>query len=171
LKNLLAISRLNDIIFLENYLKAGDFCMKKSIVMLLIVAVMITMVFAGCAGKTDDLLSTIDREAPYTAQLPSVITSIEPDEPDEVEVLIGTVSGATGAVNVRSEPSINGIVIGSVMPGEKYLVTEEFAAEEWHKVKYNGSVGFVHANYLTVTTGTMDMLDAGNQGDAEPDVE
>ena len=122
--------------------------MKKTILLILALVMLFSVVLTGCGNKaTEEILANMDREAPYTAELPSVVTSIDPEKDEVEEVLIGTVSGATGSVNVRSEPSTNGIIIGSAMPGERYLVTEEFAEETWHKIRYKGSVGFCYHRY------------------------
>ncbi len=131
------------------------------------ISLFLAAVLTGCGKKAGtDVLSAINREEPYTATLPSVTTQIQSQKTNENRILIGTVTGVASSVNIRSEASTSGAIVGSAKPEEKFLVTEENAYEGWHRISYNGQDAFISADYLTVTEGTLDML--GNQNTGEP---
>lgn len=130
---------------------------------------MLALALTGCGKNSqDDVLSTINREEPYTATLPSVTTQIETDDTTEDMILVGTISGVSSSVNIRSEASTSGTILGSAQAGEQYLVTEENAYEGWHRIDYNGQDGFIYADYLSITACSADMLgtlQTGNNAD------
>ena len=60
------------------------------------------------------------------------------------EVRSGTVTG--NVVNIRETPSVNGKWMLSVSKGCKVIVMEQ--VNNWFKVGYNGTVGYMSADYL-----------------------
>lgn len=52
----------------------------------------------------------------------------------------------TAPLNVRTEPSMNGKIIGSFKAGEKVQVLAEEG--DWLKVKFGDKVGYSHSNYI-----------------------
>jgi uncharacterized protein YgiM (DUF1202 family) len=66
-------------------------------------------------------------------------------------VLTRTTSGtmyATTAVNVRSEYSSDSTILGSLSKGQGIEITGT-TDNNWIRVKYNGSIGYVYADYLS----------------------
>jgi uncharacterized protein YgiM (DUF1202 family)/endonuclease/exonuclease/phosphatase family metal-dependent hydrolase len=60
----------------------------------------------------------------------------------------GTIYNVQQDVNVRAEPSLKGKKLGKANKGQTFEVTQAFASGEWHKIDFNGAVGYVNANYL-----------------------
>lgn len=58
----------------------------------------------------------------------------------------GMVTGST--VNLRSKDSTDSDILDKLSPGTTVLVIEE--GSSWHKVNYNGTVGYITADYLRV---------------------
>ena len=61
------------------------------------------------------------------------------------EARSGTVTGSV--VNIRSTPSVNGRWLLSVSKGSKVLIMDQVG--NWFKVGYNGTVGYMSADYVT----------------------
>ena len=52
-----------------------------------------------------------------------------------------------GFLNVREEPSGNGRLVGSVYPGERYLLLE--SSGSWHKIRLSdGTEGWVSGDFI-----------------------
>ena len=62
----------------------------------------------------------------------------------ETAVTTGTVNASS--LNLRSAPSTSASRIGSIPRGAKVDILEKGGS--WHKVKYNGQVGYVSAEYI-----------------------
>ncbi|WP_438617153.1 SH3 domain-containing protein, partial [Paraclostridium sp.] len=76
--------------------------------------------------------------------------SVTPDPnptPDPIKTKVVTAT----SLNVRSGPSTNSSVIGSLKLNEKVEVISE--SNGWSKVKYNGKEGYVSSTYLKDTDG------------------
>ena len=62
---------------------------------------------------------------------------------------VGTVT-ASSSLRLRSKASTSSTVLGKAPGGAKVEVLED-AVNGWYKVKYNGTVGYMSADYLSVT--------------------
>lgn len=60
----------------------------------------------------------------------------------------GTVTLNSGYLNIRNGPSLNAQVIGMAPNGAKLTILGRNG--EWYNVRYNGTVGFAHSNYIRV---------------------
>ncbi len=62
----------------------------------------------------------------------------------------GTVNAS--ALNVRSGPGTNYSRKGTLSRGTKVTITGESGS--WYKIKYGSGTGYVHKNYITITSGS-----------------
>lgn len=62
---------------------------------------------------------------------------------------IGTITASV--LNVRKGPGTTHAILGSLKKGDKVEIIQLNAAQDWHKIIYNGVEGYVHASYLTVS--------------------
>ena len=69
----------------------------------------------------------------------------------------GAVKGSS--VNIRSGASTASSVLGSVSTGKTLSVTG--VSGDWYKVSYNGSTGYIHSDYLTLSAGESSSSSAG----------
>lgn len=60
----------------------------------------------------------------------------------------GTVVNVETDVNVRAEPSARGRKLGKAVKGQTYTVTQAFASGAWHQIDFNGTTGYISADYL-----------------------
>jgi N-acetylmuramoyl-L-alanine amidase len=60
----------------------------------------------------------------------------------------GRVTTSGGNLNIRATPSTDGTIIGSAPNGAIVQVRGRY--EDWYVVDYNGLLGYVNANYITV---------------------
>lgn len=63
----------------------------------------------------------------------------------------GTIVNVETDVNVRAEPSLSAKKLGKAAKGETYTVTQAYASGAWHAIDYNGTTGYISANYLELT--------------------
>lgn len=63
----------------------------------------------------------------------------------------GKVTGISTSLNVRSGAGTNHSIIGSLKPNQSVKITGESGS--WYKIDFNGSVGYVSKQYVTVTAG------------------
>ncbi len=61
---------------------------------------------------------------------------------------IGVAATNGGALNIRSRPTINAAVIGSIPNNASVIVNGAF--DNWYVVDYNGIIGYAAANYIRV---------------------
>ncbi len=68
----------------------------------------------------------------------------------DVEISTGVIK-ADLKVNLRSEPNTNSRVLAHIAPGETVNVMDT-SNKKWTKVSYNGTIGYVSAEFLEVST-------------------
>ncbi|MCD7748470.1 MAG: SH3 domain-containing protein [Oscillospiraceae bacterium] len=76
----------------------------------------------------------------------------------------GTISGS--AVRVRSGPSTSDSILATVYSGETMTVTG--VSGEWYQVSYNGSTGYVHSAYMTISYGSSSTTTSTSTTEAAP---
>ena len=71
--------------------------------------------------------------------------------PTYTSVMIGTVTGVSTFLNVRSGPGTSYESIGKAYAGDEFTVLLKFVdGGYWHKIEYGEVEGYVHSDYLTV---------------------
>ncbi len=60
----------------------------------------------------------------------------------------GTIFNVQQDVNVRAEPSLKAKKLGKANKGETFKVTQAYASGPWHRIEYNGAVGYVSSAYM-----------------------
>ncbi len=71
---------------------------------------------------------------------------------DYVDLSNPTTGTITASVlNVRIGPGTTHDILGSLSKGDKVEIIQLNAAQDWHKILYNGVEGYVHASYLTIS--------------------
>lgn len=68
----------------------------------------------------------------------------------DVEVKVGVIT-AEAKVNMRREPNTKAGILARIQPGETVDVLDD-SDEDWLKVKYDGEVGYVSADFVEVST-------------------
>ena len=61
----------------------------------------------------------------------------------------GVVTSST--LNVRSGPGTSYAKVGTLAKGASIQVLKSFSSGSWHKILYNGTEAFVHADYISLT--------------------
>lgn len=70
---------------------------------------------------------------------------------------VGKIVNCNNDVNVRKEPSTDSEIIGVVKKGDTLtVVPQDNYIEGWYKVKYNGEIAYIHADYLDITANVKD---------------
>jgi len=84
---------------------------------------------------------------------------------DSVDIIygVGTVTTKDGSdLNIRALASGNSESLGLAPNSSKVLILRD-AENKWYKVNYNGVVGYMHSDYITVSTGLVEFnLGAGS---------
>ena len=71
---------------------------------------------------------------------------------DYVDLSNPTTGTITASVlNVRKGPGTTHDILGTLKKGDNVEIIQLDAAQDWHKIIYNGVEGYVHASYLTVS--------------------
>jgi uncharacterized protein YgiM (DUF1202 family) len=82
------------------------------------------------------------------AALPQVAAAASPQR---VSIAAGTeVTITVDSLNVRSSPSLQGSIIGSLAGGTKVAPTGKTTDDAWWQINYNGQTGYIYAQYATV---------------------
>ena len=76
------------------------------------------------------------------------IPFISPGEPSYEKIGIVTTQG--GRLNIRNRPSLSSSVIAQIPNGERVVIIEKIG--NWYVIEYNGIIGFVSADYITLVT-------------------
>lgn len=79
-------------------------------------------------------------------------TSEAPVEYEEVTVIQGTPSGDSG-VNIRKKPTTDSAKVGTMSPGDICTVTGR--SNDWYSVEFEGMIGYIRKDLLTVTQKTI----------------
>lgn len=64
----------------------------------------------------------------------------------------GTIINVSTNLRVRKTPSTSGLVLGYVLNNQKVDITGKEG--DWYKINFNGSVGYVSAEYVKISDGT-----------------
>ena len=130
----------------------GQNCVLRRITALLLILVLAASL-ASCKKKeaktenSDETVSTVTN-APEEEES----ASPEPTAtPTYTSVMIGTVTGVSTFLNVRSGPGTNYDSIGKAYAGDEFTVLLKFVdGGYWHKIEFGEVEGYVHSDYLTV---------------------
>jgi len=115
---------------------------KKAIILVLSAVLMLT-VFAGCGNSSTPIAEVTD---PVTVVIPA--EPITPPEEHVTEtVLMGTVITQNTGANVRAAASTDAEVIGTLDRGATVRVLE---AGEWCRIEYGDGEGYVFGELLEV---------------------
>lgn len=76
------------------------------------------------------------------------IPFVSPGQPSYERIAVVTTEG--GRLNIRSRPSLSAPVIAQIPNGERIVVIEQIG--NWYIIEYNGVIGFVSADYVTLIT-------------------
>jgi len=103
---------------------------------------------ATSSAQASTLAST--SPSPSTRLSPSTIPLASPSKPyvtvsDSADVV------SAGGLNVRKEPSSSADSLGKADVGEHLKYLGETTSAGWHKIEFEGSVGYVSAKYTTLT--------------------
>ncbi|MBR5527981.1 MAG: SH3 domain-containing protein [Clostridia bacterium] len=71
-----------------------------------------------------------------------------PEAPEYDRIAVVTTRG--GRLNIRSRPSTSARVLAQIPNGERVTVID--AAGDWYLIEYNGIIGFVSGEYITLIT-------------------
>ncbi len=80
----------------------------------------------------------------------STVTPSTTPAPDTSTTLIGTVTASS--LRVRSGPGVSYSILGNIRRGGTVTILER--GRSWHKISYNNGIGYVGANYVTISEGT-----------------
>ncbi len=120
----------------------------------LLLVLVLAASLASCKKKeakpeeSDPAAAAAETGAPETEE------TAEPEAtptPTYTSVMIGTVTGVSTFLNVRSGPGTNYESIGKAYAGDEFTVLLKFVdGGYWHKIEYGEVEGYVHSDYLTV---------------------
>lgn len=86
----------------------------------------------------------------YVKVVNSDIEEPEPSKPDVPSASKqGKVTGISTSLNVRFGAGTNNTIIGSLKPNQTVTITGESGS--WYKIDFNGKVGYVSKQYITIT--------------------
>lgn len=91
--------------------------------------------------------------APSTTPAPTSLSSPPPSPLAKPYVTVSDSPDVTaaGGLNVRKEPSSSADSLGKADVGEHLKYLGETTSAGWHKIEFEGSVGYVSAKYATLT--------------------
>lgn len=92
--------------------------------------------------------------APATAVIPApILPHITEDDNTTSQKRIRITNTPTGYLNIRSQPSLSGSVIGKVYPGQTY--TYSTTQNGWYLIRLKSSLsGWIDGQYITTTNNT-----------------
>ena len=140
---------------------------KKIIIILVAVLVAVICVVTGLAVRHHRQTQAVNAPVAQT-QAPTEAPTAAPTEAPETtqsagEVTItdykATMYSTTVTLNVRSEPSQEGTKLGMVGQDTPLSVTGK-CSNGWYRIDYNGGVGYVSSDYVTVAPGQSEKSDA-----------
>lgn len=103
---------------------------------------------ATSSAQTTALVTSSPSPSPKAS--PSTAPSATPAKPYATVSNSADVVSA-GGLNVRKEPSSNADSLGKADVGEHLKYLGETTSAGWHKIEFEGSVGYVSAKYTTLT--------------------
>lgn len=144
---------------------------KKIIIILVAVLVAVICVVTGLAVRHHRQTQAVNAPVAQTqapTEAPTEAPTAAPTEAPETtqsagEVTItdyqATMYSTTVTLNVRSEPSQEGTKLGMVGQDTPLSVTGK-CSNGWYRIDYNGGVGYVSGDYVTVAPGQSEKSDA-----------
>lgn len=86
--------------------------------------------------------------------------------PDGTIVANGTlvIFSSSTSVNVRQQPDFNSVLLGTVDPGVRVVVTQVDSSRSWGRIDFNGQVGWVELYAVTVLGDIRTVAVAGQPG-------
>lgn len=136
--------------------------MKRWVVLGLILC-LLSVLLCGCGSKEKDEGSS---------QLPSSSAPAAPKvtaSPAPVQKAKAVKVDADGGLNIRSEPSTDGEIVGLAEDGSKLPLLVEKLSDGWYQVEYQGKSAYVYGEYAKVVEVTLEeynQLRAGDTSDA-----
>ncbi|MBE6049949.1 MAG: NlpC/P60 family protein [Clostridium sp.] len=108
--------------------------MKKRILSLMLSALVLT----GVGGVTISL--------PQLTTTVAAATNVQPFSKT------GTVTTSSGNLNVRKDATTSSKIIGKLPNGSSVTITGKTSDGKWYRIKYNSTVGYVSAAYVTLNS-------------------
>ncbi|MEN6634912.1 MAG: SH3 domain-containing protein, partial [Clostridiaceae bacterium] len=101
-----------------------------------------------------------------TGYVNRLYVNIEASLPSYQLEYTGAIFNVQKDVNVRAEPSLKAKKLGKANKGDTFKVTQAYASGAWHQIDYNGTVGYVSADYmeLTAKVGNDQLAGIDNKG-------
>ena len=96
-----------------------------------------------------------------TGYVNRLYVNIEASLPSYQMEYTGTIFNVQQDVNVRAEPSLKAAKLGKANKGDTFQVTQAYASGAWHQIDFNGTVGYVSADYMELTAKVANDLLAG----------
>ena len=117
-----------------------------TIICLVIVIIFVVKLFSP--NKDDDEVTTTPTTTLETVEQPTTVPTTETETmAPTTPAPVYKVSSLTNGLNVRSEPSTTGSILGVLDPGTIIEFVKEHN-DEWAIIKYNGEEGYVASQYL-----------------------
>ena len=117
----------------------------------LLLVLILALSLVGCRKKE---AKNQDKKDETPTQTPAAAVEETPEPtptPTYASVMIGTVTGVSTFLNVRSGPGTNYESIGKAYAGDEFTVLLKFVdGGYWHKIEYGDQEGYVHSDYLEV---------------------
>ena len=119
----------------------------KKLVCLAIALCLAVFSFSGCGSKekNDDnssLASTVSTTSPTPTPVPQTAKALRVT--------------ADSGLNIRSEASTDGEILGLAENGQRLALMMEDAQNGWYQIQYEGKTAYVSAEYAEVIEVTMD---------------
>lgn len=121
-----------------------------------LVLCLISAVFYGCGKKDDD--KTVS-----SAVVPPVVSQVATPQPEKNAKAVKI--SADGGLNIRSQPSTDGEILGLAEDGSRLPLLIEKASDGWYEVEYDGKSAYVSADYATVIEVTLEEYNKLKAGD------
>lgn len=127
----------------------------RRVLALLLAVLLMAALFASCKKKEAKTEENDPAAASASSEnAPDEAETAEPEPsatPTYTSVMIGTVTGVSTFLNVRSGPGTNYESIGKAYAGDEFTVLLKFVdGGYWHKIEYGEVEGYVHSDYLEV---------------------
>lgn len=122
----------------------------------------IPLVLTGCLQVASTKPpATVPQTMAQTSPVTQPVLTTVP-APNKVGVVNGT------KVNLRSEPSTAGEVLGQVLKGETLVILKANHTGDWHQVEYNGEPAFIRADLIDLESDPAVTTPGGTQSGTQP---
>ena len=131
----------------HNFWEKGVLLQMKKLVCLAIALCLAVFSFSGCGSKEKDddnssLASTVSTTSPTPTPVPQTAKALRVT--------------ADSGLNIRSEASTDGEILGLAENGQRLALMMEDAQNGWYQIQYEGKTAYVSAEYAEVIEVTMD---------------